>query len=521
MRGPPALHLRGGDRPQPRNEATAQAYTVPAPYGGWNARGNLANMPATDAIQMDNIFPGVQEVELREGRINWVTGFGANIKSLIPYNGKSTSKLFASTNSGIYDATGSGAVGAAVSACTNGAWQSVNFVNAGNSYVILCNGTDAVKSYDGTTWANPAITGVTPADLKYVHSHKRRLWFIEKNSMNLWYLGTDAIAGAATQFPVGGLFKKGGSITAIGSWTIDGGNGPDDYFAIVTSAGEIAVYQGTDPASSTTWTIIGVYEVPRPLGTLPFIDYGGDLLYLSRNGLIPMSKLAQSAVIDRSQLISFKIDGAYLDASALYSGNFGWQVITHRTKNMLFVNVPVSQDTLSYQFVMNTITQSWCRFTNWNASCWAQLGDDLYFAGGTVVSKALQGYNDAGTPIVGTVLQAYNPLGRRGQKEVSLARVNFGISAAVQFTAALDTDFKTFGGQTSINYAPPNTSAVWDSSLWDSGLWDSGTAIIEPKWQTIPGNLGYLHSFRLQITSSTSSFFWTSTDYAYKPAGIL
>lgn len=521
MRGGAKIPRRAGAQVQPRNEATATTFSQVAPYGGWNARGNLANMPPTDAIQMDNIFPGVQDVQLRKGCVDWVTGFAANIKSLLAYNGKAISKLFASTTTAIYDVTGSGSVGASVASCTSGAWSSVNFVTPGGSFLVLANGQDAVKNYDGTTWTTPAITVATSSTLDQVTSHQKRLWFVEKTSMNLWYLPVEAIAGAAVQFPVGSLFKRGGYVAAIGSWTIDSGSGMNDLFVIVTSNGEAAAYQGTDPASSATWSLIGVFEIPRPLGAKPLIDYGGDLLYLSQNGMIPISKLVQSVVIDRSQQISYKIDGAFLSASELYKNNFGWQMVAHKTANMLIVNVPVSQDSLSYQFVMNTITKAWCRFIGWNASCWASLGDDIYFAGGTKVSKAWQGSNDAGVAIQGTVIQAYSPLGASVQKNISLVRPNIGLSASATVVLALDNDFKTFQGQTLQTYNPISSGAIWDASLWGSGLWDGGVAVSEPKWQTVPNDLGYLHSFRLQITTSTSTFIWTSNNYAYRPAGIL
>jgi hypothetical protein len=478
-------------------------------------------MKFTDAIQMDNVFPGVQDVQLRKGRVKWATGAPANIKTLLSYNGGSTSKLFASTNAGIYDVTGGGVIGAAVVACTNGQWSHVNFVTPGGNFLILANGSDGVKSYDGAAWAVPAITVAVPANLFYVTAHQKRLWFVENSSMSLWYLPTESIAGAAVKFPVGALFKRGGSVTAIGSWTVDSGSGMNDLFVIVTSNGEIAIYQGTDPASSATWALVGVFDAPRPLGNRPLLDYGGDLLYLSKNGLIPISKLAQSTLLDRTQGVSYQIDGAFLDAATTYGTNTGWQMAMHKTANLLIVNVPVSNDTLAYQFVMNTITKAWCRFTDWNASCWAVLGDDIYYAGGTTVSKAWTGFSDAGSPIVGTVIQAYSYLGLKRQKAIALARPNYSLSGEAQVVMAMDADFRTFAGQTLINYAPVSSAAVWNSSLWDSGLWNSGTSVMEPRWLTIPCELGYLHSFRLQISTSVSTFAWTSTDFAHRPAGIL
>lgn len=512
---------RGGPAFRPSNEAITRSYSHPCPYDGWNARGNLANMQPTEAIQMDNVFPQVLNTELRKGCIDWKTAAPATIHSLLPYSGLTTNKLFASTTTNIYDVTTAGAFGASVVGCTNGFWKSIMMATAGGNFLFAVNGVDSAKTFDGAAWAIPAITVATSANWNYVALHKHRVWAIEKNTMNLWYLPVDSIAGAATLFPVGSLFKKGGNLVAIGAWTLDSGSGTDDLFVIVTSNGEIAVYQGTDPASSTTWALIGVYEVAKPLGDKPLIDYGGDLLYLSQIGLLPLSKLTQSTIIDRSSNISYNIDGAFIAAGENYGTIIGWQMLTHKSANLLIVNVPVTQDVLSYQFVMNTITKRWCRFVGWNASCWTVFNGEIYFGGGVKVSKAWIGSNDAGAPIIGAVAQAYSHLGSKLQKKVELARPNFGFTGTAQLSMALDADFKSFPGGTSFTYTPSGAGAIWDAGLWDTGIWDSGISLFEPKWTTIPGDLGYMHSLRLQIVASSGNFVWTSTDFALKAAGIL
>lgn len=521
MRGGLAPLGRGGPPVRPANEAIARTYSHPSPYDGWNARGNLANMKPTEAVQMDNVFPGVQTVTLRKGCINWKTAAPATVRSFLPYSGLTTNTLFAATTTGIYDVTASGAFGASIVACTNGYWKSLMTATAGGNFLFAVNGTDLAKAYDGAVWTVPVITVATSSTWDYVTLHKKRIWAVQKNTMSLWYLPVDSIAGAATLFPVGSLFKKGGRVVAIGSWTLDSGAGIDDLFVIVTSNGEIAIYQGTDPASSATWALVGVYEAGKPVGEKPLLNYGGELLYLSAMGLLPLSKLMQSTTIDRSSSISYNIDGAFLDAAESYGSIIGWQMLTHKAANLLIVNVPVTQDVLSYQFVMNTTTKAWCRFTDWNASCWVDFNGAIYFASGLTVLKAWIGTTDVAEPIVGGVMQAYSKLGYSGQKNISLVRPNFGFTGTAQISMALDADFNTFSGGTSFTYTPSGSGAIWDTSLWDTGIWDSGVSLFEPNWTTVPGNVGYLFSFRLQVLSSSGNFVWTSTDFAERAAGIL
>ena len=53
---------------------TAQYTTVASPIGGLNAYDNLAAMPATDAIRMNNIVPTPYGCLVRKGYQEYATG---------------------------------------------------------------------------------------------------------------------------------------------------------------------------------------------------------------------------------------------------------------------------------------------------------------------------------------------------------------------------------------------------------------------------------------------------------------
>lgn len=527
MRGQKALSRRAGSNPQPVNEADGKVYTAPAPYGGWNANGNLSNMPATDAVVMDNVFPGIVDVALRPGCLDWSTDYPDPVKALMVYEGPTGAKLFASSATHVYDATVNGSVGAAVLSCASHKWSAVNFSNAGGTYLVMVNGQDDMQVYNGTTWqainavSVPALTGVATSSLSQAQFHKKRLWFVEKNSMNLWYLPVEAFAGAATKFPCGALFHRGGKLAAISTWSLDSGNGQDDYFVILTTAGELAVYQGTDPTSSATWALVGVYYVGKPVGSKPLTQYGGDLILSSINGFYPLSRFLQSTIIERTSALDIKIQGAFLDFIDAYKANYGWEATVFHPGNCLIVNVPVAADTVSYQCVMNMTTKAWCRFTNWNATAFAVMGDELYYAGGRSVTKAWIGTSDKGQPIVGEVVQAYSYFKFGGQKKVSLVRPHISISDRASIHYGMDTDFKAYGSYSQVAYSLSPGTAIWDQGIWDMSTWAADPSALVPSWLTVPTNLGYLHAFRLQITSSSSTVAWTATNFLYRPAGIL
>jgi hypothetical protein len=286
--------------------------SLPSPTGGWNARDSLASMSEIDAVVMVNWFPLTTEVMLRKGYTQHATGLPGQVESLFNYSGGNTRTLFAVSDGEIYDVTSGGAVGAPeVTGLTNSRWNYTNISTAGGNFLMAANGVDNPQLYNGTTWANAAITGVTSQTLlKSPILFKNRLFFIESGSLRAWYLPVNSIAGAASSVDLSSICKKGGFIVAHDTWTLDAGEGVDDYYVLVTSRGEIVIYQGTDPSSATTWALKGVWEMGSPVGDRCFYKLAGDILYISQDGLIPIASSLQSSRVNPRVAITDKIQFA-------------------------------------------------------------------------------------------------------------------------------------------------------------------------------------------------------------------
>jgi len=111
------------------------------------------------------------------------------------------------------------------------------------------------------TYTTIGITGVNSNTFVNVNLFKNRLYFTQKDTLTCWYLPVDSIGGAASPLYFGGIARNGGYLQTMGTWTLDAGQGADDYAVFVTSMGEIIVYNGTDPSSATTWALKGVWQL--------------------------------------------------------------------------------------------------------------------------------------------------------------------------------------------------------------------------------------------------------------------
>jgi hypothetical protein len=410
-------------------------------------------------------------------------------------------------------------VAGAIPAEFNGTYR-ITVTNATTFTYTMATAPSGNASTVGTYTVKYFVTGLNSNQFANINLFKERLYFVQKNSLSFWYLPVDSINGAVTEFPLGGIFKKGGYLQAMGTWTIDAGYGVDDLAAFVTSNGEVAIYKGSDPSDPNDWALIGIWNIGQTFARKCLFKYGGDLLLLTEDGLVPLSAGLQSTRLDPRVNITDKIFYAISQAADLYANNFGWQINYFAKVNMLIVNIPVTGG--SEQYVMHNITKSWGRFTNLNANCWELSGDDMYFGGTGFVGKFYDTFADAGTNIKAFVQQAYSYFDSRGQqKRFTLVRpilqTDNGLPTVL---CGISTDFDTVDLTNQISFNPSilNTGE-WDLDTWDNANWGGGL-VTTKTWQGVTG-LGYAGSVSMNVVSQRIEFHWASTDFVMERGGIL
>jgi hypothetical protein len=281
-----------------RVQRVSTQQTLPSPVGGLDALHSLAEMAPTNAVEMVNFFPQQFGVRVRKGWYKHATGLPAQVESLFLYSAASgVQQLFAVSQAKLYNVTAQGAVGAPIlTGFINNRWQHQMMVNQFGSWLSLVNGFDLPQKYNGTVWTNQTMTPeagetLNIRDLISVTTSHRRLWYVEKNSGNAWYLDVDAIEGVLTRFGVGEVFKQGGSLREIITWSMDSGDGMRDQTIFISSMGDVAVFQGYDPDDLANWNLVGVYKCGAPVGQRCAIKYASDVLILSEDGVLPLTSV--------------------------------------------------------------------------------------------------------------------------------------------------------------------------------------------------------------------------------------
>jgi hypothetical protein len=468
---------------------------------------------ATNTFQL-SLTSGGSAVDVSSSGSGTVTVYEVDeptVETLAVWQGPSSSKLFAAAGGAIWDVTAASAgTFAYTPAGGSNRWQSWMHTTSGGAYLFMVNGTDAPIHYDGSSWTAPTITGITASDAVTGITHKKRIWLVLNNSTKAAYLGTEAVAGAATEFQFGSLFTRGGYLLALATWTRDGGSGADDYLVAISSRGQVALYQGTDPASANTWALVGVFDVPTPIGRRCFTRFGADVLLITVEGVFPLSQLLS---VDQSQAervaISERISQAFNDAAISYSSNWGWEACVYPRGTRLIVNIPTTESSTARQYVMNTLTGAWCEFDNHNANTWVVYNDNLYFAGNAGdVYRADTGRADIARPITAIGQTAYSAFGTPQLKRFSMTKPLITASGSNRPALGISVDFVETQNLSTFSGSAVASGALWDSASWDSSSW-GGADVQISDWSTVPalGTFGSL-KFQAQTGVDVGSSGW-------------
>jgi hypothetical protein len=522
--------------PPQKRQALAQVFSFQPPVRGLILNEPLTSGKAGGALVLENWFPTATSIRTRGGSLKYAT-IGSNpVLRLWSFKSGQVEQFFASDLTHIYEITTpvdpNTPPAPKVSGQTSGYYSTAQFGTAGGNYLYAVNGTDSAQLYDGSTWkaitavSTPAITGKATSTFSFVWSFASRLFFVEKDTMNAWYLPVDSIGGAANVFSLAGVFQAGGSLMFGGKWSLDAGNGLDDKCLFFSTEGEVAVYQGINPGSASDWSKVGVYKIAPPMGENATMSAGGDFLVATQDGIVPISEAVNKDAAALSLAAVTRTIEPEWKRRVEERPTLPWEILKWPTNNMMLVALPSADSSQPYMsLVANLETGAWAIYTGWDARCVGLFGSVGFFgtSTGTIHQMEASGSDD-GTPY--TCSYAGLPDQMRNAaifKVIKSARATFlsnvpfkpKISASMNYKVNLPT--------------PPNSTAdfqvsLWDVGLWDVALWDAGTSIsLTTKWVSI-GRSGFAIQPQVQITCGVTPKPTTELiqfDVMYNAGGVM
>jgi hypothetical protein len=470
----------------------------PVPVKGLMVNENIAQSPPGTALALDNWIPEGARLRVRKGSLTRNTGLpSTGVKSLMVWTGANSSRLFAAAGSGIYDITTGGAVGApVVTGVTNVRMRSELITTAGGWFLSVVNGVDPYRSFDGTSWSTPAVTGVTSSTFSNVFIHASKLFFIQKNTLRVWYLTVDSIAGAAVSFDFGASTRLGGFLVSGVSSSLSAGDGVSTYVAVITSQGEIVVYRGANPASAADWAYVGTYRTGKPLGNRCFQKVAGDVLVMTEDGISSLTQIMQqerSAVIE--QAITRPIAPLWRDFVRDFGTVDGWEMTLWTREGVLLVSLPSLIEREPIQYVASVGTGAWSRFYGWNCDVFTTYNGNLIggFSDGKVKQCDVTARDD-GVPYYARVMPVYQT-GDAGFaiKTATAIRINVRSSVRTRDAVVIRTELSVpQSGPSSFGDIYSGKNPFWNQFIWNQFDWGPRGQIPRALWKPVYGVGSYL-----------------------------
>lgn len=248
--------------------------------------------------------------------------------------------------------------------------------------------------YDGSSWSTSGFTySASPIGGRVAGSYKGRPYFAEGNY--LYYPTTvGAVTGALNRQDFSSVFKFSGNIAFIATISAPGDRPTDMFFVMGNTNGEILVYGGDYPDSST-WSLVSQFKTSPLLGYEAIITYNNDLLLLTRTGAVSLRQLfIQGNLAAETLNISDPIDDYWIKLINNLTATSYWSVPPSMIsgcywpeKNRILILVPGHVDidgvySASYatMFSYNCATKAWSIYKLANVDA-TWIGGMTYFAG--------------------------------------------------------------------------------------------------------------------------------------------
>jgi hypothetical protein len=444
------------------------------------------------------------------------------IETIIPFYGVPSSMLVATNG----ELCHSSDMTLLIDGFTGNDWSWTSFSNLGEEdYTLMANGRDGVWSWNGSGLpVKEVITApVSEAwfdadDVNIIITHMNRVWMADNNNLVVAYLPLQQKNGEVKFLPLNAIFKRGGSIRAMYTWSIDGGAGLDDKIVIFTSNGECAIYGGTDPDSD--WSLVGIFRFDSPMSKHCVINFGGDLYILTSTGLLPMSTVIRAEMEQLGQYDK-NVVSAFRNIAMPQRNIPGWSVVLDHGNGRVVCNLPKGYQNVYTQLVRNMADPAWVEWSNVKSRCWCWFQDKLWFGddSGNFWAMDRTLLNDNGSPILVDVQWSWSDFGTPSGKQFKMVRPYI----ITDGQPAPFVDIRVDYDQTPAQNQPDATFSVvgtdWDSGEWDVSDWSSGT-ITYAAWNGVAG-YGRVAAGRISASINNCTFAISGIDIIYEAGSIF
>lgn len=405
----------------------------------------------------------------------------------------------------------------------------------GGEQLIATVGVVTTYTDNGSVTPSGAMPTVdtTTKKLYGVMNMKGRAMYWALNTAGFWYAAAGAFQGNLAYFPMDLTMQRGGYTALVISWSRDNGDGVDDMTAIISSNGEAIVYQGTDPGFALNWSMVGRFNIGTPLSVRAHGKVASQEIILSLDGFSSIDDAIKTQETNAAEGISGKIMRATWDAVSNYQNNFGWECLYYPRGSQFIVNIPISA-TQFEQYVQNTGTGAWCRFTGWNAQTFAVFGGRLYFGGNTgqVVladtdnNDTVFGWGDNGVAVPRKAQTAFLRLSPPGQhSQMTAVELVTNMNSPTKANVAITQDYSVRSLSQPSN-ADLFAGFYWDTVLWDTSYWGDTVANTDPislsakpaRYSVV--GYGFAMSVTYQYTFMAQQLTWFSTNLIFNEAGV-
>jgi hypothetical protein len=373
---------------------------------------------------------------------------------------------------------------------------------------------ESVTAPPGEDWINVSQFNV-------VLAHMNRLWFADSSNLAVYYLPLQAKSGQVKYLPLNALFRRGGSIRAMYTWTMDGGAGMDDNLVVFSSNGEAVVYRGTDP-DGTDFGLVGIFRFDAPMSKHSVINYGGDLYVLVSTGLVPMSTMIRSETdqlgnADQNVVTFFRAE------AIKFRDRPGWQTFLNPSTGRLFCNIPQGSKNKYTQMIRHMPHAVWSQFQDVPARCWNWIDPYVYFGDddGNVYEMHPSHLNDDGKPIRVDVQTAWSQFKTPANKHFKMIKTYLITDGDPRpyIDVKVNYDDTPPTNQPDVSFA--RTGAVWDTATWDVDYWAGGERAVSI-WNGVSDRvIGTVGGPRLTALIKDCSFAVAGFDVIYEQGAAI